>query len=111
MSHTVRRDCPHCGSTDQYRYTHRLWARGYKRHVVGGRRVRVLAASPVAIVRCRGCGVAFDCAPPGGRHRHAYALPVDARTIEEAERAAVARAADHPPQFTSGAWSGFETPS
>jgi hypothetical protein len=54
--------------------------------LVGGRRVRVRAASPVEVVRCRECGVAFSCAPPGGRHRVGYLLRVDSAVIERAER-------------------------
>jgi predicted RNA-binding Zn-ribbon protein involved in translation (DUF1610 family) len=87
MSHTVKFECPRCGAADWYRYPHRLWVQGYQRQVVGGRRVRVRAASPVAVVRCRACGVAFSCSPPGGRHRLGYLLPVDAAVIGRADRA------------------------
>jgi len=88
MSHTVKFECPQCGASDWYRYSHRLWVQGYSRRVIAGKRVRVLAASPLYIVRCRGCGVAFSCSPPGGRHQHGYLLPVDSSVIEQAEELA-----------------------
>lgn len=88
MSHSIKFECPQCGASDWYRYPHRRWVQGYKRKVIAGERMRVLAASPLDIVRCRGCGVAFSCSQPGGRHRHDYLLPVDSTVIEQAEKLA-----------------------
>jgi len=82
MSHTIKLECPQCGSSNWYRYPHRNWVRGYRKRKIGDHSEWVLATSPLEIARCRECGIAFSCFPSGSRQRADYLLPVDADAIE-----------------------------